>query len=82
MRCGNDPRAVLTDGDRAVIDWYAAWLTWSKAPADTRGPEPVPPAGWTPAELAHRAKQASDVAGQAADQKPIPTAPIGRVSRQ
>ena len=47
MYCGNNPRARLTDVDRAWIDWFAAWLTWSKTRDDggDAGPEPVQPDG-------------------------------------
>lgn len=42
MICGNDPRARLTPGDRAAIEWFREWLAWNATPEDERGPEPVP----------------------------------------
>jgi hypothetical protein len=47
MNCGKDPHAQMTPGDSAVVDWFAAWLTWSRLPDDEKAtvPEPVCPDG-------------------------------------
>ena len=29
MNCGNDPNAQMTPGDKAMVDWFAAWLAWA-----------------------------------------------------
>lgn len=32
MKCGNDPNVELNPGDRAAVEWFQAWLVWSKLP--------------------------------------------------
>lgn len=44
MRCGNDPRVVLSDTERDMVDWYRAWLAWMKTPQHERGQVPPAPA--------------------------------------
>jgi len=43
--CGNAPGAwsQMTDLDRAFVEWFGAWLTWSAADPETRGDEPAQP---------------------------------------
>lgn len=45
--CGNDPRTVLTEGDRQAVDAFRAWLE-EKAAAEAEGrPAPPLPEGMT-----------------------------------
>jgi hypothetical protein len=41
----NDPPVVLTDADRAMIEWFNWWLEWMNLPYETRvcTPEPIAP---------------------------------------
>ena len=32
MICGNNPAAHLTADELAMVDWFRAWLRWSKLP--------------------------------------------------
>ena len=49
MRCGNDPNAELTPGDKAYMRWFEQWLAWAwrRDNGEDPGPEPVCPDGRT-----------------------------------
>lgn len=45
--CGNDPRTVLTEGDRQAVDKFRAWLRDRAAAREQGLPDPPLPDGMT-----------------------------------
>lgn len=50
MLCGNDPRAVLTDRDVEVVEWFKRWLEWGASEERDPDDEPKCPP-WKPVDV-------------------------------